>query len=145
MTRVAGGRKLELVCVLCNESLADLERACAGLLKNTKDNNGHLDGGDAANSATVLSEANSAIPDTGTMGAAGGGPVTNLPPQCGGYMTLSDHNYKQVVATKCGHMFHQGCLRKHVHKTLMGFAHTFLSKNGNDAINMETVNELCSL
>ncbi len=112
MTRV-GGRRLELICVLCNDSLADLERACAGELANNSRNDNNMGAAGGLETATAMSETNSTyFPDIG-------GYHVSPQPHYGGYMPLMEHNQKQVVATKCGHMFHQGCLRKHVHKTLI--------------------------
>jgi len=84
------GRKLELVCTLCNQLLAhaQLQHMCSLLDEDNPNSQG-------AN--TPKNNANGCMPRA---------------EKC----ILEEKD--QVVATKCGHMFHHGCLRSHVHQAL---------------------------
>lgn len=113
-------RKLELVCVICSEPLADVEAACAGLVQISRLKSRHNDKLDDHDPLDIsLSPILSQI-STYHGGFSGRSHLSRYPlPQYGGYMPLTEANPKQVVATKCGHMYHQGCLRQHIQKSLM--------------------------
>lgn len=111
----SGAKQLELCCVLCGESLADLETACAGILqvKRAKLQAKKKENEDIPKIASLDS-----VNDARSRAYAHLGWSSHRQ-QIGGYRPLTAMNPKEVVATKCGHMFHQGCLRQRVHKTLM--------------------------
>lgn len=133
MQRIGGGTKrLELVCTLCNDALADLERECAedGYPRRLHTKHEPLVMSDQSDqSSERQSEVIHCVTASDTMenyGTGRGSRRTGMTAVYGGYQPLtSKDNLKNVIATKCGHMFHQGCLRKHVHKMLIA-----LVKNG---------------